>query len=149
MMAKWAKETVPALKQALNNISSRAIPVFCYRGMSGTGLATVLQQAWFNQQDETPGMIYVRKPSEKSHSYRDSEYFLPDPLFQQDFVLVFVDDFVSSGKTRVRTMTVAVEETKYKRHVRKDIWLQATQHGVSALTETEITQVDYDDEQGE
>jgi hypothetical protein len=149
-MATWVRDTVPKLKQALDNVSKKPIPVFCYRGMSGTSLAMVLQQGWFAQYNQCPGLMYVRKENEISHSYYTIEHFYPDLEYgeQEEFVLVFVDDFVASGKTRVRTMEACrkvMRQNWPKFRWRDDVWLEATQFGVLALTEEEVTTVKYDD----
>lgn len=76
------------------------VPVLVYSGMSGIAHATALAMALNEKFPEFEfGMAYVRKREEISHG-REVEYSLPDSMEQGTTgLLVFVDDFVSSGRT--------------------------------------------------
>jgi len=73
------------------------VPVLIYRGMSGISAATALSFA-LDDLGQACGMVYVRKYSEDSHG-GERERALPGMCMSQRFVMVFVDDFISTGST--------------------------------------------------
>lgn len=96
----WADRAASMLPDHLDG----RYPVFVYRGMSGVAAATALALAYDRQHGASFGMIYVRKPNENSHGY-DCEVQV-DTVRDAPCLLVFVDDFVSTG----HTMRAAMEE---------------------------------------
>lgn len=103
-------------------------PVLVYQGFSGITLATGLGMSLLTR-GITPGYMYIRKDSEDSHGsavetggvQRDCVY-LPEKdgwddqlTFDPDTqVLVFVDDFTSSGRTLQRLMIRLQDKFKLK-----------------------------------
>lgn len=92
--------------------------VFCYRGMSGVANATTLVLAMIDvDPSKVLGMIYVRKPEERTNSCHRQEFsFSSDTFSVQDAVLVFVDDFICTSDTLRRTLSEvhrAVDENTY------------------------------------
>lgn len=90
-LLKWAENI--AIDIHLREIK---YPVLVYRGMSGVSSATALSlQLYILGIDH--GMVYVRKDNEDSHG----DGIEREP-FNNDFTptFIFVDDFVSSGKTK-------------------------------------------------
>ena len=79
-------------------------PLLVYRGLSGTTMATALALALTQKAPLLEfGMVYVRKPEERSHGasveweLHATETTLLDPCF--------IDDFISSGSTYRACMT--------------------------------------------
>jgi orotate phosphoribosyltransferase len=73
------------------------IPVLMYRGMSGIANATAVSLALHAKGYKKHRMIYVRKKNEDSHGCDvETSVSFTDP---DKVVLVFVDDFISSGET--------------------------------------------------
>jgi hypothetical protein len=102
-MREAAKANARDLKRELKG----ALPILCFSGLSGTAHAMVLAQHL-----DRCGMMYVRKKGEvtECHSSRPVEYAIPGPQADEPKpVLVFVDDFMSSGSTRNRVMRAAIE----------------------------------------
>ena len=98
------------LQEFITNMESHC-PIFCYSGMSGISIATVIAHVYHKKVNKNFGMIYVRKPREKSHGTMieyDLSYLL-DKTFnvKKSSRLVFVDDLFETGKTRSRTMKYA------------------------------------------
>ena len=86
--------------------------ILIYTGMSGVSVATALAHYLPNE----PGMIYVRKPNEKSHGCSVEEYYDEGRYGERpDFnehLLVFVDDFIDKGFTLERCLKKIAEWTK-------------------------------------
>lgn len=109
--ADWIMDVFPQLKNKLDTRHQYAdgYPVLVYRGMSGVACATALAQQLWGAYGVDIAMCYVRKPEETSHGNsieteiswahhrRSGEETLT-------FVPVFVDDFVSGGKTRIASI---------------------------------------------
>lgn len=79
-------------------------PVLCYRGMSGIASATAVRlYLHLNYPSFTCGMLYVRKPNERSHgSAVEIEYPHGWSMYKKGCArleAVFVDDFIASGST--------------------------------------------------
>lgn len=76
--------------------------VLCYRGLSGTSMATALMQTLFMHgwPVRKLGMFYARKPKEDCHSMgRNYEcHNLPENPSEYD-CYIFVDEFICSGDT--------------------------------------------------
>jgi len=101
-LGKWAKEIVKSFE--FNEIKD---PVLVYRGMSGIACATALSLP-LQKKKINCSMIYVRKPEEISHGHPIEFYgegciaqeFSSKELASITGTLVFVDDFMVSGKTK-------------------------------------------------
>lgn len=91
-LLKWAENI--AIDIYLREIQ---YPVLVYRGMSGISAATALSlQLHILGIDH--GMVYVRKDEEQSHGR-----LIEREPFNNDYdpTFIFVDDFVSSGATKL------------------------------------------------
>lgn len=72
-------------------------PLIAYSGMSGISMATAVAMMLRLKHPKFKfGMVYVRKDDEKSHG-RPVEFVISDDVAQ--YMLVFADDFISSGTT--------------------------------------------------
>lgn len=74
--------------------------MLCYRGMSGTSMATALMLALFQSgfPKDQLGMVYVRKKNESSHGRSVEVHNLPDnPSVKTAWI--FVDELICSGET--------------------------------------------------
>lgn len=80
-------------------------PILVFRGMSGTSLATRVSDCLAGMGVEH-GMVYVRKPEEQSHGAR-LEYDYDQDKAANHSQVVFIDDFIGSGKTRRVTLDAA------------------------------------------
>jgi orotate phosphoribosyltransferase len=79
-------------------------PILVYRGMSGTAMATAVSL----MATTDVGMVYARKKTEKCHSSDKAVFRIPRQKTGEPLpVLVFVDDFISTGKTKRETMEAA------------------------------------------
>lgn len=92
--------------QLVYKLRDNEVPILIYRGMSGIAAATALSLALDTMGREC-GMIYVRKDNEYSHGNDNYERAMPAICMGQVFVMVFVDDFCSSGRTRIYTIEAA------------------------------------------
>lgn len=109
-----AQQVQDKLVRAYNGRSD-VRPVLCYQGMSGIASATAVRlYLHLNFPMFTCGMLYVRKPDEKSHGSRvEIEY--PHGWSMNDegrarLEAVFVDDFIDSGGTLRDVHEVATRE---------------------------------------
>lgn len=105
----WAKELIKrSSKRGLGQVIA---PILVYTGLSGIGSATALSLALHKRSkgEFKFGMIYVRKPNEKSHGSQ-IERNLDDlsGIRKLTHKLVFVDDFISSGTSYARAMITVV-----------------------------------------
>ena len=87
-----------------------------YAGMSGVACATALALACFQQTGEQVEMAYVRKDGEYSHGSAvesEVEWNMRKGFdAARRYTLVFVDDFISSGKTAARCFEKAMATFK-------------------------------------
>ena len=119
LLASWAKKAATQLRKTLEKeFGPDARPIFVYRGMSGIAHATALSLEWERRSRswmrQLPGSFaYVRKPNEKSHGC-EVEFEIAPNLDNAPIIPVFVDDFVSSGETRVRTMRAFHMQAPYR-----------------------------------
>lgn len=97
-LEEWADKVASTLPMFLQGKR----PLFCYSGMSGIAHATALSLAYYQHHGACFGMLYVRKPEERSHGSRVESNI--SGVENENSVLVFVDDFVSSGETRNRVI---------------------------------------------
>jgi orotate phosphoribosyltransferase len=99
IMKTWAKKALPLIKTAMALKFPGHIPVLLYSGMSGVAHAMYLSNLMHSRRFKHEH-IYIRKKREKSHG-RPVEYsaFKCDDFKKQKYVLVFVDDFISTGST--------------------------------------------------
>ena len=83
-------------------------PILVYTGLSGIGSATALSMrlASLSGNRFKFGMIYVRKPNERSHGSKIETQL--DEIGDMPVKLFFVDDFISAGYTFTRTMLTAI-----------------------------------------
>ncbi len=104
---KMGKALIAGLKQYPD-----AHPVLCYRGMSGVASATALALWWAGTRlkgtESLPSMAYVRKEGEDSHG-SPVEFEWRGGACDTNVVLIFVDDFISSGTTMKLTLKGVVE----------------------------------------
>ena len=110
MMADFATQK----SQVLRNIFKKPefknlIPILCYSGMSGVSHATALALA-LQKKKFVFGMAYVRKEKEKSHG-QQVEWNFPERK-NKKYILVFVDDFISSGATFRYTVSNCLSKVK-------------------------------------
>lgn len=102
-LRKWAKMVARKLPPHLG----LHLPIFCYRGMSGTAHVTALTMYWKGDF----GMFYARKTDEHTNGNQRFEKSTPHNFTSKTPVIpVFVDDFVASGETRDFVMKIAFEE---------------------------------------
>lgn len=85
----------------------KLFPVFVYTGMSGIGSATGLMLAIHAEDPDFQfGMVYVRKPEEKSHGSR-IEHQMDNHDGEMRKRFYFVDDFTCTGTSFARAMIEA------------------------------------------
>lgn len=138
LLGEWARKMAATMRNRLsrNNI----IPVLCFRGMSGTTTATALSLALYAEGMEV-GMMYVRKEDEDSHG-AGVEVELPDVEADQRVLLIFVDDFVSSGQTfrdvrdKAEAKLMKVTGSHYHARIMPE-WYEALTGGRGAFTKPE------------
>lgn len=95
-LASWATRAADALSAIIGEEN----PIFCYSGYSGITHGQAIARAWIALSREF-GEAYARKAEEKSHGRGVEWGFSSDAARRaKKQVLVFVDDFISSGKTR-------------------------------------------------
>lgn len=99
VMKNWAKTALPLIKAAISLKFPDHIPVLLYSGMSGVSHAMYLSNLMHTRRFKHEH-IYIRKKREESHG-QPVEYssFKCDDFKKQKYVLVFVDDFISTGST--------------------------------------------------
>jgi hypothetical protein len=110
VLSDWANKCAMGVRKIVRRRKVR--PVFCYAGMSGVAHATALSMAYQRRYGAEFGMIYVRKPNEKTHG-QDIEHSL-SPVRNHTAMLVFVDDLVDGGNTRDRVLKEAFPVSTYK-----------------------------------
>lgn len=94
----WAEWFIEKYKK------SKRFPVIVYTGMSGIASATALSmQIYATDPNFRFGMIYVRKPNEKSHGSRIERQF-DKKMDGQKNQYIFVDDFICSGASMARCL---------------------------------------------
>lgn len=113
-LATWARKCANRLVKMFPQSGTSSMdsmrPVFVYRGMSGIATVTALTMAL---KGRIPfEMMYIRKEGESTNGHSDFEYSynrlgLGDSLL----VPVFVDDFLSTGKTFGEVMAVFQKES--------------------------------------
>lgn len=94
-LERWAADAAAKLFVLIGD----RVPVFCYSGYSGITHGQALARAWRKKHADF-GEAYVRKEDEKSHGREVEWGFSTDDAQDAHHVVVFVDDFVSSGRTR-------------------------------------------------
>jgi orotate phosphoribosyltransferase len=104
-LLEWAEENAKKLFDKMKELKFAFAPIFCYRGSSGISHATALSMSYmkFNKPFY---MAYVRKENEHSHGSTIERSFWTD---SDKFILVFVDDLVSSGETKRITLQTIVD----------------------------------------
>lgn len=119
-LAGWATRAADALSAVIGEEN----PIFCYCGYSGVTHGQALARAWIALSREF-GEAYVRKEKEVSHG-RDIEWgFSCDAArYAKKQVLVFVDDFISSGATREYVLRCVRKDFKFLNL--PDHWYEAT-----------------------
>lgn len=98
-MAKWGKRMG---RHVAKLIDSGVYPILVYRGMSGISAANAIAYRLAEKYGKDFGMVYVRKPEEKSHGAA-VEYTSISP-YQKPVVWIFCDDFVSTGVSLLETL---------------------------------------------
>lgn len=93
LLLEWAEDKA-VLLLGLTLATPSSSLVLCYRGMSGVAHATALSMS-LARRDTIVKMVYVRKAEEDSHG-NPMEW--SDAVYDDD-TIVFVDDFISTGKT--------------------------------------------------
>lgn len=109
-----AQQVQDKLVRAYNGRSD-VRPVLCYQGMSGIAAATAVRlYLHLHFPMFTCGMLYVRKPDEKSHGNRvEIEYPHGWSMYDEGCACleaVFVDDFICSGGTLREVHEAATRE---------------------------------------
>lgn len=89
---------IAALGRELN-----CVPVLVFRGLSGISIAVAISMK-LGAKNIKHGMVYVRKKNEDSHGV-PVEIAIPELGKKRGKVLIFVDDFVSSGATLRETIS--------------------------------------------
>lgn len=98
---EWAEVAAKEVFKQVRKIDKKAKPLLIYRGMSGIATSTALASAMYRLKGmQDFGMMYVRKKEEKSHGSRVEHSY----NYKHKYVIVFVDDFVTSGDTRSATL---------------------------------------------
>lgn len=99
------------------------IPLLLYSGMSGIALATAISIALWRDHKMEPMMMYVRKPDEDSHGSRveSSKGLFTQIKWNEEEhkhtkkdvrrLVVFVDDFICSGRTTKRCEVALAEHS--------------------------------------
>lgn len=95
----------PWARKMAQNITRRylrkdgILPILAYRGMSGVAAATAIMAFIPAKYQDAVGMMYVRKPNEKSHG-SDVEYTM-NVKRSWDYrpILIICDDFIDDGTT--------------------------------------------------
>lgn len=106
LLSLWASTSAQQIEERLQ---PGEVPVLCYRGMSGTGSATALSLA-LHYIGVQHGMIYVRKDAEMKDCHGGRvERALPALGMADQPILVFVDDFIGTGRTRYLVLTAAAD----------------------------------------
>lgn len=83
-------------------------PLLCYSGMSGTAIATSMSLSLAKNYEKFEFyMAYARKKNERSHG-DTVEY--SSAASNKNYMLVFVDDFISSGETFYYTIEKVVKK---------------------------------------
>ena len=111
-MRQWSNKQAIHLCEVLRQRNTKnTFPVLVYTGMSGVSHAAYLSAA-LNRRGLEFGQIYVRKEGERSHTTRNG-YEISDNAEsnEKDITLVFIDDFVCSGKT-LKTCVKAATKAK-------------------------------------
>lgn len=106
-MHDWAKNAAKQIRilQESDPFCRDKRPAFFYSGMSGVAAATALSVMLSSADELNPGMVYVRKPGEKSHGEPvEMRGFAGCDDVRRDFFFVFCDDFISTGDTFVRVV---------------------------------------------
>lgn len=129
------------------------VPIFCYRGLSGTAHATAIAMQYYNHS-KSFGMVYIRKEHEKCHAmgrkYEQSMRLeVGREMMTSKFVLVFCDDLVDSGETRTevlhKTLWNLWENTFMKKQNFEDVSFIQSVTKSTLLKELVDADVDFDD----
>lgn len=96
-LEQWATKGVQQLRSL---IDPALVPVFCYTGFSGSAHGQAVVRAWIKNYHADYGEVYVRKEGEQTHGGATEWSFSSPTARKSKQIIVFVDDFVSSGKTR-------------------------------------------------
>lgn len=102
-LSKQAALRIKCISDELN-----AQPIICYRGFSGVTFATtIVSQLYSLFSLKAINQAYVRKEHELSHgSFVETNF----EMFLGRYFLVFVDDFVYTGKTLNTTIESVISE---------------------------------------
>lgn len=140
-MQSWGSRIVEHIEEiffADNAVHADKIPMLCYTGMSGIAAASTINALMSGEHCYKMCSMYVRKSDEQSHGlpveffvgYHSKKIDSPE-----DFIFIFCDDFVESGKTMGRVIQAIKDQFDY---TPKFIY------NALSSTERKLTQVDKD-----
>ena len=103
----WAEMVAADIRQLMED-NPKITPVLLYTGMSGISAATAIMMHLGRHHNCSVGMVYVRKPDEKSHGAR-IEYANLQKLERKQTkpFFIVVDDFIHSGETVLNILRAA------------------------------------------
>lgn len=125
VLATWA---VVMARDIVNKFSKKGefascIPVLCYSGMSGIAHATALSLELSKKKNFIFNLIYVRKQNESTHGH--SVEWSSSYSKRSKYMLIFVDDFISSGTTQDYTLSSALNCCECKPVANVDYYVNA------------------------
>jgi orotate phosphoribosyltransferase len=109
LMKQWARASAVNINKVKNIEFPKHRIVLVYTGMSGVSHAMFLSAA-LHRNGVRAEHLYVRKGHEKSHGSSTLEYSMFEDYNKHQYVLVFVDDFTSTGATRKRCLKMIFKE---------------------------------------
>lgn len=136
----WAKEAAEDVNHQFLKVHKKEFPVFVYSGMSGIATATALTQV-LNPRLQF-GMIYVRKPKEKSHGKAVETNNLHAAV-GKEIRFIFCDDFICEGNTCVHVFN-SIQDRFLERIVMDDILVAFTENDVASVQALRHTTNQFD-----
>ena len=100
-MILWSKKMAKTIQTLIKSNKGLGYPVLCYSGMSGINHVAYLSMALTTLKVKF-GQMYVRKDGEYAHGMNIEQTSFMHR--KRKILLIFVDDFISSGKTLKQTV---------------------------------------------
>lgn len=117
----WARKMAQNITRRYLRNGDNILPILAYRGMSGVATATAIMAFIPAKYQDAVGMMYIRKPDEKSHGSEIEHTINITSSRPTRHILIICDDFIDDGDTVTTIATKAITRLMCDQFDIKDI----------------------------
>ena len=105
LRAEWNATQIRAMRSAMPDVDIYLL----YQGTSGASLVAATYMLLTKEERSCVKQIFCRKPGEKAHGPR--EVYQTEVPIKGDYIVIIVDDFISSGDTIENLISNFIDNT--------------------------------------